>query len=108
MAKEKDLQILITSQMYYEDRQKTVFQLTPRHLLKSRFAFYVQKYEMLMLTVMAKSSNKSIRDFIKERDIEMVARELITRTYVGEYSVYLKDKLNDVVHIYINEGGYTI
>ena len=63
---------------------------------------------MLMLTVMAKSSNKSIRDFIKERDIEAVARELITRTYVGEYSVYLKDKLNDVVHIYINEGGYTI
>lgn len=108
MAKEKDLQILITSQMYYEDKQKTVFQITPRHLLKSRFAFYVQKYEMLMLTVMAKSSNKSIRDFIKDRDIETVARELITRTYVGEYSVYLKDKLDDVVHIYTNEGGYTI
>lgn len=63
---------------------------------------------MLMLTIMAKSSNKSIRDFIKDRDIETVARELITRTYVGEYSVYLKDKLNDVVHIYTNEGGYTI
>lgn len=108
MAKEKDLQILITSQMHYEDNQKTVFQITSRHLLKSRFTFYVQKYEMLMLTVMAKSSNKSIREFIKDRDIETVARELITRTYVGEYSVYLKDKLNDVVHIYTNEGGYTI